>query len=65
MAALAPLHPVTSLSEVLLMPRITLIPTRTADGKHIIFKARVESNRERLIAAVKRVLGGPAAPQAS
>jgi hypothetical protein len=47
------------------MPRITLIPTRTADGKHIIFKARVESNRERLIAAVKRFLGGPAAPQAS
>jgi hypothetical protein len=46
------------------MPKITLIPTRTADGKHIIFKARVESNRERLIAAVKRALGRPAAPQA-
>ena len=64
MAALASLHSVTSLSEVLLMPRITLIPTRTADGRHIIFKARVESNRERLIAAVRRVLGQPPAPQA-
>ncbi len=46
------------------MPRITLIPTRTADGRHIIFKARVESNRERLIAAVRRVLGQPPAAQA-
>jgi hypothetical protein len=39
------------------MPRISLIPTRTADGRHIIFKARVESNRERLLAAVRRALG--------
>jgi hypothetical protein len=39
------------------MPRISLIPTRTPDGRHIIFKARVESNRERLLAAVRRVLG--------
>jgi hypothetical protein len=39
------------------MPRITLIPTRTADGRHIIFKARVESDRERLLAALRRVFG--------
>jgi hypothetical protein len=39
------------------MPRITLIPTRTADGRHIIFKARVESNRERIVAAIRRALG--------
>jgi transcriptional/translational regulatory protein YebC/TACO1 len=36
------------------MARISLIPTRTPDGRHIIFKARVESNRERLLAAVRR-----------
>jgi hypothetical protein len=54
----------TSFSEVLPMPRIILIPTRTADGRHIIFKARVESNRERLIAAVRRALGRPPAPHA-
>jgi hypothetical protein len=39
------------------MPRISLIPTRTADGRHIIFKVKVESNRERLVAAVRRALG--------
>jgi hypothetical protein len=39
------------------MPRITLIPTRTADGRHIIFKARVESDRERVVAALRRLLG--------
>jgi hypothetical protein len=47
------------------MPRITLIPTRTADGRHIIFKARVESNRERLLAAMRRVLGRGPAPHAA
>ena len=47
------------------MPRISLIPTRTADGRHIIYKVRVESHRERLIAAVRRTLGLPVAPQAS
>jgi len=47
------------------MPRITLIPTRTADGRHIIFKARVETHREALIAAVRRLLGRRIAPQAS
>lgn len=47
------------------MPRITLIPTRTADGRHIIFKARVETRREAFVAAVRRVLGRPIAPQAS
>jgi len=46
------------------MPRISLIPTRTADGRHIIYKARVESHRERLIAAVRRALGRRAAPAA-
>ena len=46
------------------MPRISLIPTRTADGRHIIYKARVESHRERLIAAVRRALGRPPAPVA-
>jgi hypothetical protein len=45
------------------MPRISLIPTRTADGRHIILKARVESNRERLLAAVRRALGRRAALQ--
>jgi hypothetical protein len=39
------------------MPRTSLIPTRTPDGRHIIFKVRVESNRERLLAAVRRALG--------
>jgi len=47
------------------MPRITLIPTRTADGQHIIFKARIETHREALIAAVRRVLGRRIAAQAS
>ena len=47
------------------MPRITLIPTRTADGQHIIFKARVESHREALIAAVRRALGRRIAPLAN
>ena len=47
------------------MPRITLIPTRTADGQHIIFKARVESHREALIAAVRRVVGRRIAPLAN
>ncbi len=47
------------------MPRITLIPTRTADGRHIIFKARVETHREALVAAVRRLLGRRIAPQAS
>jgi hypothetical protein len=55
----------TSFSEALPMPRIILIPTRTADGRHIIFKARVESNRERLIAAVRRALGRRPAPHAA
>jgi hypothetical protein len=54
---LASLQIHTSFSEALPMPRITLIPTRTADGRHIIFKARVESNRERIIAAVRHALG--------
>jgi hypothetical protein len=39
------------------MPRISLIPTRTADGRHIIFKVRVETNGERLRAFVRRALG--------
>jgi hypothetical protein len=41
------------------MPRISLIPTRTADGRHIIFKVRAESNRERLLAAIRRTLRRP------
>jgi len=65
MAALASLQTVTSFSEALPMPRITLIPTRTADGQHIIFKARVESHREALIAAVRRALGRRIAPLAN
>jgi hypothetical protein len=39
------------------MPRISLIPTRTADGRHIIYKVRVETNRQRLAAAIRRALG--------
>ncbi len=65
MSALASLQTATSFSEALPMHRITLIPTRTADGHHIIFKARVETRREALIAAVRRVLGRRIAPQAS
>ena len=44
------------------MPRISLIPTRTPDGRHIIFKVRVESNRDRLRAIVRRALGRRPAP---
>jgi hypothetical protein len=47
------------------MPRISLIPTRTADGRHIIYKVRVESNRERLTAAIRRALGRRPAAAAS
>jgi hypothetical protein len=39
------------------MPRISLIPTRTADGRHIIYKVRVERDRDRLWAIVRRALG--------
>jgi hypothetical protein len=39
------------------MPRISLIPTRTADGRHIIYRAEVVSYRERLRAIVRRALG--------
>jgi hypothetical protein len=39
------------------MPRISLIPTRTADGRHIIYKVRVERDRDRLRAIVRRALG--------
>jgi len=39
------------------MPRISLIPTRTADGRHIIFRAEVVGYRERLRAIVRRALG--------
>jgi hypothetical protein len=39
------------------MPRISLIPTRTADGRHIIYTVRVETNRQRLAAAIRRALG--------
>ena len=45
------------------MPRITLIPTRTADGRHIIFKARVESDLERVLAVVRRLFGRRPSPQ--
>jgi len=54
---LGPLQGLTSVCKALPMPRISLIPTRTADGRHIIFKVKVESNRERLVAAVRRALG--------
>jgi hypothetical protein len=43
------------------MARISLIPTRTADGRHIILKARVETRRERLREFVRRALGRRAA----
>ena len=39
------------------MPRISLIPTRTADGRHIIYKVRVETKRQRLAAAIRRAFG--------
>jgi hypothetical protein len=47
------------------MPRISLIPTRTADGRHIIYRVRVETNRQRLAAAIRRALGRPPAAAAS
>jgi hypothetical protein len=43
------------------MPRISLIPTRTPDGRHIIYKVRVDSNRDRLRDLIRRIFGrGPA-----
>jgi hypothetical protein len=39
------------------MPRISLIPTRTADGRHIIYEVRVERNRDRLREFVRRLFG--------
>jgi hypothetical protein len=47
------------------MPRISLIPTRTADGRHIIFRVRVDSRRERLRATIRRALGRDPAPATS
>jgi hypothetical protein len=47
------------------MPRISLIPTKTADGRHIIYKVRVERDRDRLRAIVRRILGRPPAPAAT
>ncbi|HEX5620586.1 MAG TPA: hypothetical protein VFX51_19355 [Solirubrobacteraceae bacterium] len=39
------------------MPRISLIPTRTADGRHIIYKVRVDSNRDRVRDFIRRLFG--------
>jgi hypothetical protein len=43
------------------MTRILLIPTRTADGRHLIFRAALVSPVESLIASVRRALGRPVA----
>jgi hypothetical protein len=39
------------------MPRISLIPTRTADGRHIIYKVRVDSDRDRAREFIRRLFG--------
>jgi hypothetical protein len=39
------------------MPRISLIPTRTPDGRHIIYKVRVDSNRDRIRELIRRLVG--------
>jgi len=54
---LASLQGLASFCEALPMPRISLIPTRTADGRHIIYTVKVETNRDRLRAIVRRALG--------
>ena len=41
------------------MARIVLIPTRTADGRHVILRAAVVSPVESLLASVRRLLGRP------
>jgi hypothetical protein len=43
------------------MTRILLIPTRTADGRHLILRAALVSPVQSLLAAVRRALGRPAA----
>ncbi|HEY6693893.1 MAG TPA: hypothetical protein VI006_13660 [Solirubrobacteraceae bacterium] len=42
------------------MPRIILIPTRTADGRHVILRAAVVSPVQSLLAGVRRAFGRPA-----
>jgi hypothetical protein len=43
------------------MTRILLIPTRTSDGRHVIFRAALVSPVQQLMAGVRRALGRPAA----
>jgi hypothetical protein len=42
------------------MKRILLIPTRTSDGRHVIFRAALVSPVQHLRASVRRALGRPA-----
>jgi hypothetical protein len=57
MATLGALQALTSFFEALPMPRISLIPTRTPDGRHIIYKVRVDSNRDRIRELIRRLFG--------
>jgi hypothetical protein len=41
------------------MPRIILIPTRTADGRHVILRAAVVSHLEHARAVIRRALRRP------
>ena len=43
------------------MTRIDLIPTRTADGRHVVLQARPVSRRERLRRLVRQFVPAPAA----
>jgi hypothetical protein len=45
------------------MPRISLIPTRTPDGQHIIYKVRVDRLRDRVRGLIRRIIGRRAALQ--
>ncbi len=43
------------------MTRILLIPTRTSDGRHVIFRAALVSPVQHLLASVRRAFGRPRA----
>jgi hypothetical protein len=43
------------------MTRILLIPTRTSDGRHVIFRAALVNPVQQLLASVRRALGLPTA----
>jgi hypothetical protein len=51
--ALGALQNNTSLSEALPMKRILLIPTRTSDGRHLIFRAALVSPVRQLLARAR------------